>query len=517
MKKLTCLLLALLLVIPVALVGCGSDEVSTAESTPAVSVETSAPADDSSADASAEESEAVSDEPSDEESTGESQDTSVAEPSEDSSVEEPSEDTSSETSEDPNDPENPKEDDPVENIRDNPAYANVALNKTYTHSSLHPNNGSASYPDEGGKSLTDGKLPATDASYSDATFAGFNSNTDYNVRGYATLTIDLGGLYLLDRFAIHYGSKQFLSVGISAPQFAWVYASNDGENWYKVGMTSHVDTDEVNCVASVLELDTPITARYVEFRTVAGASTWIFVAEAEAFGIETDKEIPFGEVETIKMLFVGNSSTYYFSVPDKLLLLAESAGINLEVTYCCVGSAWLHMFADPNSATHGIPLRNHLNNTKFDYIVVQDNSGADYDAIKNAMDVLMPLFKENGGKVLLYMRYSSSTDSAQRPISGKRHHDNYLRLAEEFDIDKVAPVADAFLLCYKKYPQLVLHHTDDSHHSDLGAYLIACVMGITYFDIDLDEVTYTAGFDADTVKKIKEIARIACDTGYDFN
>ena len=281
-------------------------------------------------------------------------------------------------------------------------------------------------------------------------------------------------------------------------------------------MTSHEDTDSVNCVASVLELDKPITARYVEFRTVAGGSTWIFVAEAEAFGIETDKELPYEEVETLKVLFVGNSSTYYFSVPDKLLMLAETTGINLEVTYCCVGSAYLTMFADPNSATHGIPLRNHLNNTKFDYIVVQDNSGADYEDIKSALDVLMPLFKKNGGEVLLYMRYSSSTDHAQRPISGERHHINYYRAAEEFDIDKVAPVADAFLLCYEKYPDLVLHHTDDSHHSDLGAYLIACVMGITYFDIDLDDVTYTAGYDADTVKKIKEIARLACEEGYDF-
>lgn len=516
MKKLTCLLLALVLVLPLALIGCGSDDTaSTAESTPATSTESSKATEDSSDAPSEDASEVISEEPSETPSEDVSEEPSE-EPSETPS-EEPSQDVSDETSDPGEDPDDPKEDEPVENIRDNPAYANVALNKTYTHSSLHPNNSGASYPDEGGKSLTDGKLPAADAKYSDATFAGFNSNTDYNVRGYATLTIDLGGLYLLDRFAIHYGSKAFLSVGISAPQFAWVYASNDGENWYKVGMTSHEDTDSTSCVASVLELDKPITARYVEFRTVAGGSTWIFVAEAEAFGIETDKELPFEEAETIKMLFVGNSSTYYFSVPDKLLLLAESAGINLEVTYCCVGSAWLHMFADPNSTTHGIPLRNHLNNTKFDYIVVQDNSNADYEDIKPAMDVLMPLFKENGGKVLLYMRYSSSTNPAQRPISGKRHHDNYLRLAEEFDIDKVAPVADAFLIGYKKYPELVLHHTDDSHHSDLGAYLIACVMGITYFDIDLDEVTYTAGFDADTVKKIKEIARIACEEGYDFN
>lgn len=504
MKKLTCLLLALLLVIPVALAGCGTEETSAPESAPTTSTQTSGPANDSSAEETPDVSGIPSENTSDE-------------PSEDSSAE-PSEEPSSDTSADPNEqPDDPKEEDPMESIRDNPDYKNVALGKSYTHSSLHPNNGSASYPDEGGKSLTDGKLPAANGKYSDPAFAGFNSNTDYNVRGYATLTIDLGGLHLLDQFAIHYGSKQFLSVGISAPQFAWVYASNDGESWYKVGRTYHEDTDSVNCVASVLELDTPITARYVEFRTVAGGSTWIFVAEAEAFGVETDKEIPFPEVETLKVLFVGNSSTYYFSVPDKLLLLADSVGINLEVTYCCVGSAWLHMFADPSSATHGIPLRNHLKNTKFDYIVVQDNSNADYQDIKPAMDVLMPLFEENGGEVLLYMRYSSSTDSAQRPVSGKRHHDNYLRLSEEFDIAKVAPVADAFLIGYEKYPELVLHHTDNSHHSDMGAYLIACVMGITYFDIDLDDVTYTAGYDAETVKKLKEVARIACEQGYDFD
>ena len=41
-------------------------------------------------------------------------------------------------------------------------------------------------------------------------------------------------------------------------------------------------------------------------------------------------------------------------------------------------------------------------------------------------------------------------------------------------------------------------------------------MAITYLDIDLDDVTYTAGFDADTVAKIKDCARMACEEGFDY-
>ncbi len=497
MKKLLCLVLTVLLILPLSLYGCESDPVDT--SSPASSASTPSSTESIPGTPSEEASEPVSDAPSEDPSDM------------------PSEDISDETSTNPEQSEDPKEDDPVENIRDNPNYANIAKGKSYTISSLHPNNSSPAYPDEGNKSMTDGKLPATGGGFSDTAFMGFNKNTDYTIRGYSFVSVDLGGLYCLDEFVTHVGSKMFLSAGIAAPDYAWVYVSHDGKEWHRVGRTSHEDTDAVNCVASTLTLDTPVTARYVEFRFVSSISNWIFVAEVEAFGIPAEEEIPYDEKSVIDILFVGNSSTYYFNVPDKLLFLAESTGKTVEVTYCCVGSAYLYMFADPNSTTHGIPLRNYLSSKKYDYIVVQDNSGAEYDQIKSAMDVLMPLFRENGGEVLLYMRYSSNTDPAQRPISAYRHHVNYNRIAEDFDIDKVAPVADAFMIGYKKYPNINLHFTDNSHHSDAGAYLIACVMAITYFDIDLGDVTYTAGLDTETVKALKEVARIACETGYDYD
>ena len=409
------------------------------------------------------------------------------------------------------------EEKPMISIKNDPEYKNIALNKSYTKSPLHPDDASANYPDEGGKSMTDGQMPPADGKYSHAAFMGFNKNTGfYRDNGYAYLTVDLGDVYYVDKFIAHVATEYFISVGINAPEFVRIYLSNDGESWYKAGVTAHADTSEANTVASTLELEGALTARYIQYRFI-GSSNWIFVCEVEAYGIKAEAPMDYPEAEDpVNVLFVGNSATYYFNVPDKLALIAESAGMDLEVTYCCIGGAYLYQYADANDAERGQLLRTKLAEKKYDYIVIHDNSNANYEDSKKAMDVLVPLFRENGGELLLYERYSSNTDPAQRPISGKRLHEAYGQLAKDFDISKVAHVADAFLIGYEKYSDLVLHFTDDSHHSDMGAYLIAAVMAKEFFDINLDENSYTAGLDSDTLKALKDVAKLACEEGYDF-
>ncbi len=400
-------------------------------------------------------------------------------------------------------------------IKDDPKYANVAVEKTYK--SNEPHN---SYPDEGKTGMTDGKITPAGASYSDATFIGFHKSSDfYKANSYAYATVDLGDIYLLDKFIVHLGSKYYDSVGIAAPEFVRIYLSNDGKTWYKAGITSHKDTNETNIVESTLELEEALTARYVQYRFVGGVSNWIFVSEVEAYGIKADEAKSYPEAkDAINFLFIGNSSTYYFNVPDKLMLIAESVGIEINVTYFQTGGAYLSQFADANDAARGQLLRGKLAENEYDIIVLQDNSNANYEDSKKAMDSLVPLLKETqpDAELMLYERYSSNTDPNQRPISGKRLHDAYTRLAKDFNIEKNAHVVDAFLLCYEKYPDIVLHFTDNSHHSDVGAYLIASVMAIEFLGIDLDEVTYTGGNDEKTVNALKEIAKLACETGYEF-
>lgn len=411
-----------------------------------------------------------------------------------------------------------EEERPMISIKGDPNYANVALNKSYTHTTLHPGNDNASYPDEGGISMTDGVIAAADGKYSDPAFMGFNKNhNDYTAKGYSAVTVDLGGLHYLDKFVAHVASKKHLSVGINAPEIVFIYVSHDGETWHRVGYTSHEDSETVASIPSTLELEYAVSARYVQYRFL-GDSNWIFVCEVEAFGIAAEEEIPFpGEEEIISFLFVGNSSTYYFNIPVKFMHLAASAGVTVEVDNSCVGSAYLSYFADAANERHGIPLREHLASKKYDYVVLQDNSGASYEDSKPAIDILLPLIQENGAEMLLYKRYSSNDDPAQRLDSAYRHEVNYSKLAETFGVDRVAPGADAFLICTEKYPEINLYHTDNSHHgAGEGAYLLACVMAIEFLDLDLDKCTYTAGLDEATVAKLKECAKIACETGYDY-
>ncbi len=403
------------------------------------------------------------------------------------------------------------------NVKDLPDYGNVTLGKAYTRTALYPNDSEPSYPDDGNKSMTDGEIASSTAKYSDKTFMGFNKSiSEYTSKGYAHVTVDLGGIFYVDKFTAHVASAYHESVGISAPQYVDIMVSHDGESWYKAGRAPVNDTAEVSCIPITLELEWALTARYVQYRFI-GHSNWIMVCEVEAFGAQAEEELPYpeeGDVQTF--LFIGNSSTYFFDVPTKFMYIAESAGINIDVSYCCVGGAYLSQFADANDEKHGKALRAQLEENNFDYVVLQDNGNADYEDSRPACDILVPMLRETGATVHLYKRYSSNDVPANRLESAYRHEVNYTRLAEAFDIEKVAPGADAFLICERKYPELVIYHTDNSHHSDLGAYLLACVMAVTYLDIDLDDVTYTAGFDADTVAKIKDCARIACEEGFDY-
>ena len=397
----------------------------------------------------------------------------------------------------------------------NTEYVNAALGKRYELSKLYPED-KPSYPDETRKSMTDGVIVAEGASYADPAFIGFNQNgTDYRSNSYASITIDLEKIYSLDKFVAHVGSEA-LGGGIDAPEFVWIYVANEFGNWYEIGTTNHTDTTETNSIAATLELEEAITARYVQFRFL-GSSNWVMVSEVEAFGREAEDHIPYPEKTDVKnFLFVGNSATYYFNTAFKFKCLVESLGVNVDITTCCYGSAYLSYYADPEYKPHGDTFRSKIAQKDYDFVVLQDNSGADFDSAKNAIDVLMPFIKENGAEAALYKRYSSSDDINNRINSAKRHHTTYTKLAEEFGIDKVAAAADAFLICNEKYPEINLYHTDNSHHNSAAAYMIACVMAIEYLDLDITDATYTAGLDEATANALKECAKIACTEGYNY-
>ncbi len=254
MKKLS-LVLALVLVLTCGvLAACGGNE-------DASSVAESSTAAESKAESSAttESSEAVS------------EDASSEAVSEDASSEAVSEDASSEV-----DVSAPEADD-----------ANLASGKSYTTSPLFGQNSSwqydpeaaPAYPDENGNSLVDGIFAPDTAAYSDAVWAGFNSNfPGYESTGYHWITIDLGESKDLAKFVFGYGTKA-LANGIAAPASLDVLVSDDGETWTSVD--DIVPEDNEASANGVAVIEGAAKGQYVQFRFTSGG--WAFVSEIEVY------------------------------------------------------------------------------------------------------------------------------------------------------------------------------------------------------------------------------------------
>jgi len=218
--------------------------------------------------------------------------------------------------------------------------------------------------------------------------------------------------------------------------------------------------------------------------------------------------------DAIKFLFVGNSTTYFNGTPIKFKGLCQAAGIEVDVDYCTFGSAYLHEFAD---ATHerGKKLRNMLQFTEYDYVVLQDAAGASYYDSEAAVATILPLIKENGATPLLYMRYSDDKDPATRVQSFYKHYSHYSRLSLKFDI-KYAPASSSFLKCQEEYPDINLYADDGGHHSYEGSYLIACSWLYSYLGVDPRGNTYTANLPDATATALQEMAAVIVEEGYPY-
>ena len=168
---------------------------------------------------------------------------------------------------------------------------NLALNKGYTTSGIYTVDGEASYPDENGKTLTDGLIASADGNYAHPAFVGFNKcSAEYEANGYAAITVDLGATYSVDKFVAHVASSKNSNAGVTAPAKVIVSVSNDNKSWTEVGSVTPEESTTINVVAAVVQLTKATTGRYVQFKIEANTN-WFMIAEVEVHGVAaTDPE-----------------------------------------------------------------------------------------------------------------------------------------------------------------------------------------------------------------------------------
>lgn len=179
----------------------------------------------------------------------------------------------------------------------------------------------------------------------------------------------------------------------------------------------------------------------------------------------------FGQNDVPKeILFVGNSYTYFWNLPQTVNFMAESQDLQYTVRQSTAGGASL---ANHWKGEKGLNSVDKIKNGNYNIVIIQDLST---QAIDNPDTLLYygnkfgDLINSKGAKPYVYMTWSRQWDPyMQEEISKK-----YELLAKEINA-VIVPVGPAWQRALELRPDLPLYFDDGSHPSTLGTYLSACV------------------------------------------
>ncbi len=175
----------------------------------------------------------------------------------------------------------------------------------------------------------------------------------------------------------------------------------------------------------------------------------------------------------VRVLFIGNSYTYYNNMPE---LVAQLSGGLIETRMVARGGASLQQSWDIGLAPAAI------REGKWDWVVIQEQSllgGMRVDGTEQINDP--DFFYDNvrmydaeirkaKAKTMLYLTWARRAAPEQQAYLTHA----YAAIAQELGLT-VAPVGIAWQKAREKDPSLILHAADGSHPSPLGSYLAACV------------------------------------------
>ena len=207
-----------------------------------------------------------------------------------------------------------------------------------------------------------------------------------------------------------------------------------------------------------------------------------------------------------KVLFVGNSFTYYASTPDDPMVpkLFKDLALNLneqvEVDYVVKGSHTLTGFSNPNDEMGKILYEKLNSNNDYTHVVLQEQSTApinSYNNFKTAVGVIKDLVKgtQKDCKVILYETWGSPTGITSTGHKTVGDMEKVLRVAyencaKEYNLE-ISYVGKAFTYAYE-VKNINLYYTDNRHQNEVGAYLSSLVHLATITKADVKKATFNA-------------------------
>jgi len=171
----------------------------------------------------------------------------------------------------------------------------------------------------------------------------------------------------------------------------------------------------------------------------------------------------------LKILFIGNSHTYFNDMPAMVKKLAEGAGFDASVTMIAHGG-W---FLKQHLAEHSKEAEFNIRHGDYDYVVLQEHTHPfeEETAYLNSIRVFSEMIRNAGAVPVVYATWAKKDDAAAEP----RMEELQARAARENGA-LLAEVGKKWWETLKKSPELNLYYTDGQHASEVGSALAAGVI-----------------------------------------
>ncbi len=209
------------------------------------------------------------------------------------------------------------------------------------------------------------------------------------------------------------------------------------------------------------------------------------------------------EVLPAKVLFVGNSFTYYNNgLQSHFRKLTWSSGVLTPEN----SRARIMTISGGQLPEHAGGFKNVMSGDDWDVVVLQghsagpiiENSAA---AFRKAARKFSRIAKKQGTRPVFFMTWAY----AGKPDMTAQLDKAYTEIGRELDA-QVVPVGLSFAKVVAERPDLALTTDDDRHPTLAGTYLAACTFFAALYDQSPEGLDYDAGLDGETAGYLQKVA-----------
>ncbi|MBR3928155.1 MAG: hypothetical protein IKJ65_04040 [Clostridia bacterium] len=174
----------------------------------------------------------------------------------------------------------------------------------------------------------------------------------------------------------------------------------------------------------------------------------------------------------MKVLFIGNSHTYYNDMPALFKRLCAENGKDVHVTMLTKGGMGLDYHAKQEQTRFNILYGG------YDAVVLQHTAHpmGDLDEMRKGAETICAWCRQAQSRVVLYQTWTKKGDEKSQEHMSKVYFDLGALLGAD-----VAPVGDVWQKTRIEQPELELYFTDGAHASSDGSALAARVIFETLF------------------------------------